>query len=349
MSLPERPDDGPVAVRARQGSPRLEALTRRLLDLVGRVTGLESTYLTVIDAERGVQHVLFARNSGGIEVAEGLEVDWSDALCRRALDHGPTATADVPSDFGDSAVARSLGLRSFVTVPLKGQDGATFGTLCGASGQAVTVSEDAVAVMETLGDMIVLQLGQDAAASQLAAQAEQLGEANATLERLASTDALTGLANRRQLDGELARACSFARRRAEPVAVVSLDVDHFKRINDAYGHGVGDEVLVGIAEHLRALTRGEDVIGRMGGDEFVLLLAATDQAGAERLAERVRAAVADKPIPTRLGPVAATVSVGVATSDGSDPAELLRQADVALYAAKAAGRNAVAADPLGDF
>ena len=87
----------------------------------------------------------------------------------------------------------------------------------------------------------------------------------------------------------------------------------------------------------------------MGGDEFVLLLAATDQAGAERLAERVRAAVADKPIPTRLGPVAATVSVGVATSDGSDPAELLRQADVALYAAKAAGRNAVAADPLGDF
>ena len=129
--------------------------------------------------------------------------------------------------------------------------------------------------------------------------------------------------------------------------MVVLDVDHFKTINDTFGHGAGDDVLAGIAEHLRRQTRDEDVIGRLGGDEFVLILAATDRTGAEQLAERVWAAIGTAGIDTGSGPAAVTVSVGVATGDGSDPGELLRNADAALYAAKAAGRNVVATDWRG--
>jgi diguanylate cyclase (GGDEF)-like protein len=130
--------------------------------------------------------------------------------------------------------------------------------------------------------------------------------------------------------------------------VVAIDVDHFKTINDSFGHGAGDDVLAGIAEHLRRQCREEDVIGRLGGDEFVLLLASTDRTGAEQLAERVRKAVGVTGIDTGVGPAAVTVSVGVATGDGSDPEQLLRNADAALYAAKAAGRNVVATGSRGD-
>jgi diguanylate cyclase (GGDEF)-like protein len=180
--------------------------------------------------------------------------------------------------------------------------------------------------------MIALQLAHDAAMQQVAEQAAQLAAANASLEHLASTDPLTGLFNRRHVDRELSRICSFARRRREPVSVVVLDVDHFKTINDTFGHGAGDDVLAGIAGHLRRQTRDEDVIGRLGGDEFVLILAATDRTGAEQLAERVWAAIGTAGIDTGAGPAAVTVSVGVATGDGSDPGELLRNADAALYA-----------------
>ena len=268
-------------------------------------------------------------------------MDWSDTLCRRALEGGPASTSEVPELYPDSGVARDLGIQTYVTFPVMDAGGEVFGTLCGASGRRIELSEDLKLVMETLAGMIALQLAHDAATQQLAEQAAQLATANAALERLAATDPLTGLCNRRQLDRELTRVCSFARRRHEPVSVISLDVDHFKTINDTLGIGAGDEVLAGIAEHLRRQTREEDVVGRLGGDEFVLLLVATDRSSAEQLADRVRAAIGTAKMDTVAGPVAVTVSVGVATGDGVDPEELLRNADTALCRAKAAGRNAV--------
>jgi diguanylate cyclase len=342
-----RSNDASVGLRPRPTLPRLAELTRQLLVVLGRISGLESTYLTLVELEQQVQQILYARNTGDLEIPEGLQVDWTDTLCRRALDGGPACTSEVPKLYPDSGAARDLGIQTYITVPVVDSSGELFGTLCGASSRRIEISEDVRVVMETLVQMIALQLAHDAAMQQVAEQAAQLAAANASLEHLASTDPLTGLFNRRHVDRELSRICSFARRRREPVSVVVLDVDHFKTINDTFGHGAGDDVLAGIAEHLRRQTRDEDVIGRLGGDEFVVILAATDRTGAEQLAERVWAAIGTAGIDTGAGPAAVTVSVGVATGDGSDPAELLRNADAALYAAKAAGRNVVATDWCG--
>jgi two-component system cell cycle response regulator len=158
------------------------------------------------------------------------------------------------------------------------------------------------------------------------------------------TDPLTGLWNRRYLDAELIRSCSLARRRREPVAIVMLSIDQFEAVNQAHGHQAGDEVLVAVADHLRVYTRLEDLIGRLGGDEFVIILASTDTTGAARVATRLGAAIGRSAIETGVGPVQVTLSAGVGSGDGSDPADIIHRAESSLKAAKAAGGNSVATD-----
>ncbi len=96
--------------------PGLEVLARRLLELLGRITGLESTYLTMVDWGKDLQHILYSLNTGDLVIPEGLQVEWSDTLCRRALDGGPTCTSDVLAIYPDSAAARELGMTTYVTV-----------------------------------------------------------------------------------------------------------------------------------------------------------------------------------------------------------------------------------------
>lgn len=161
---------------------------------------------------------------------------------------------------------------------------------------------------------------------------------------LVFTDSLTGLWNRRYVDLELIRSCSLARRRQEPVAIVMLNIDRFDLVNDAYGRGVGDDVLVAVADHLRAYTRLEDLIGRLGGDDFVIVLANTDTSGAGKVATRLGAAIGRAAIATRAGSIPVTVSAGIGSGDGSDPADIIHRAESALKAAQAAGGNSVATD-----
>jgi diguanylate cyclase (GGDEF)-like protein len=123
--------------------------------------------------------------------------------------------------------------------------------------------------------------------------------------------------------------------------VAILDLDHFKRINDAHGHKAGDAVLVAAAHALRAHLRAEDQLGRLGGEEFLVLLPDTEARAAAHVAEKLRAEVARAPTP-----VAVTVSIGVAAWDGEAPEALLHRADEALYAAKQAGRDRVMAATL---
>ena len=167
----------------------------------------------------------------------------------------------------------------------------------------------------------------------------KLRELNRILEVQASTDALTGLNNRRSLDTQLTRSVAAAHRRQLPIAVLMLDVDHFKQVNDSYGHHTGDRVLVEIANRLYARTRGEDMLGRWGGEEFMVITGETDAAGAELLAETFRAAIADREIRVGEDRVTVTTSVGWAVWDGDTAEELVRRADRALFAAKDAGRN----------
>jgi diguanylate cyclase (GGDEF)-like protein len=161
-------------------------------------------------------------------------------------------------------------------------------------------------------------------------------------EREASIDGLTGLANRRHLDEQLAKVASFSQRKRMPLAVLAIDIDHFKNVNDRYGHGAGDEVLKNVAATLRDVVRASDVVGRSGGEEFLIVLPDTDITCAGLLAERLRSAVGRI---TTLSPggesITVTVSVGCASAIGSDPKELVRVADAALYVAKKSGRNRV--------
>lgn len=168
----------------------------------------------------------------------------------------------------------------------------------------------------------------------------------ARLVRLAVTDDLTLAYNGRyllpRLEQELERARAAA---GAPVSVAMLDLDHFKRVNDTYGHARGDGVLRAFADRVRDKTRRSDLLVRRGGEEFVLVLPATDAARALALAERIRLAVGGEPMPVGDGAtVVQTVSAGVATWDGAESAEaLLHRADVALYEAKGAGRDRVIA------
>jgi len=171
------------------------------------------------------------------------------------------------------------------------------------------------------------------------------------LQRLAATDELTGLPNRRALLAQAEQALALARRTASPVAVLMVDVDHFKRVNDGRGHAVGDEVLRHVAQVLGEGLRAADRLGRIGGEEFVALLPATSAAEACEAAERMRSAIAARPMPRAgdgRGPVAVTVSIGVAASGGDEPvAAVVARADQGLYEAKAAGRNRVAVVTAG--
>ncbi len=165
----------------------------------------------------------------------------------------------------------------------------------------------------------------------------------ARMEALASTDPLTGLANRRHFLDAAGRELRRAARHGHPTAVLLFDLDHFKRVNDVHGHEVGDRLLYGVAEALNATLRAGDACGRLGGEEFAVLLPETGLPGAVDAAERVRAAVAAVQIEAETGVGRATASVGVAvaTAGEVDLGRTLRRADAAMYAAKRSGRNRV--------
>jgi two-component system cell cycle response regulator len=163
------------------------------------------------------------------------------------------------------------------------------------------------------------------------------------LEAMLREDALTGLSNRRAILTQLGGMVSGARRHGHPLSVAVCDLDHFKRINDSHGHKTGDQVLVAAAHAMATHLRAEDALGRLGGEEFLVLLPDTGADAAVHFAERMRAEVAGAPTP-----VPVTVSIGLATWDGEAPEELLHRADEALYAAKSAGRDRIAAATLHD-
>jgi diguanylate cyclase (GGDEF)-like protein len=163
------------------------------------------------------------------------------------------------------------------------------------------------------------------------------------LERLASMDALTGTYNRRTLEDLGRRTLARARRQGRAASVLLIDADHFKRINDEYGHEAGDAVLIDLVQRIRNALRTEDLVGRLGGEEFAVLMPDTGEADAKLVAERLRSAVPATEMPIGARALRVTVSVGVATlsPDDENLADLLRRADQAMYAAKRRGRDRV--------
>lgn len=177
----------------------------------------------------------------------------------------------------------------------------------------------------------------------------ELAEALQKAEAAALTDALTGLPNRRYLVARLGQECAAVRRTGRPLCTLAIDIDHFKAINDRHGHQAGDAALVEVAQRLRTTARAGDVVGRFGGEEFLVLAPDTPLPAATQLAERLCAAIHASPLTIDGVPVSLTISVGVAemaqdSPDCREVDDLLRRTDQALYQAKAAGRNRVCTD-----
>jgi diguanylate cyclase (GGDEF)-like protein len=161
----------------------------------------------------------------------------------------------------------------------------------------------------------------------------------AVAEQRAATDGLTGLPNRRAIEDTIRLMVAQAGRTLSPLAALMCDLDHFKHINDQYGHGPGDDVLAGVAVALGASIRSSDFAGRYGGEEFIVLLPDTDAAAAMMIAEKVRAAVATVRVSTVDEPITMSVGIAVLPEHAGDAESLQRAADRALYAAKNAGRD----------
>ena len=176
----------------------------------------------------------------------------------------------------------------------------------------------------------------------------KLAEARATLNQMAMTDQLTGLANRHALFERLDEEYERQKRSGQPLSVAMIDVDNFKSVNDTYGHATGDTVLQKIALHIRSGVRKYDVAARFGGEEFLVLLPNCDLINTQQTAERIRKAIEEQVYAgSGDGQRGITVSMGVASlRPGEDKEALIHRADTALYRAKADGRNRVVSEPM---
>jgi diguanylate cyclase len=317
----------------------VEQLTRPLLTLLNRVTGMESTYLTTIDLKQGVQRIEFARNVGEMNIPEGLVVPWEDTLCKRALDENRMYSDNVAECWGDSDAAKALGIRTYVSAPIRAQDGSVLGTVCAASASQVARSPEVEPMLLLLSSLLGYSLERESLV-------ERLQTANAELSTLALTDSLTGLYNRRAILSEARRLLALARRENRYVLVGVVDLDGFKSVNDTYGHQSGDTFLQEVAAHLKDCLRASDVLGRTGGDEFVVLalgvlteqeeLPAAMRQAAGHLQQRLTAATIGRYALGNGDLRYAGASVGVVAllPDGLDADEAIKLADSEMYKVK---------------
>ena len=179
-------------------------------------------------------------------------------------------------------------------------------------------------------------------AEQMAAEAERLQAQARELGRYVLADPLTGLGNRRQVERELPRLLAHSARKGEPLALAMLDLDHFKQVNDRFGHAVGDAVLMATADLFRARVRGGDLIARMGGEEFLIVFAHASLEWAREACERLRLAIEGHDWAQVAPGLQVTISIGLCLASAQrDGTQLLEQADLALYQAKNEGRNRV--------
>lgn len=479
----------------------VEDLTRSLLQLIQRISGLQSVYLTLVDQAAQIQRVLYSENTTSLIIEEGLSVPWKDTLCRRALQEGRYATDDVPGCWGDSEAAKQLKLQSYVAVPVLNEDESLYGTLCGASRDKVEIDQEVIELLHLCAELIshqlerknrihraenrasyaearlsqlqmlteisrvclaakrlpdaILQvteiLAQDRAWSEitpiliagtelellkqsgdyeealrlvrqmldtdekqiqliiknqlepliwgdadteaqkmivvvtsdegveaalvvqinlqnpgrtdsmellnsvanslslLAARLsdhEHLEAANQVLEHRALHDVLTGLPNRRYLiealDDKLTRTDTLG----TVIYVAFIDLDGFKKLNDEYGHDIGDEFLRAFAARVSGVMRGHDLVARYGGDEFVFVGEGSPDEDlsltAHHIVERIRSVCSGLYTLSGVELDYGGPSIGIIhwqAGDVVDADVVLAQADAAMYKDKQARRQ----------
>lgn len=313
---------------------RLDALDR--LDLMD--TPREEPFDRVARLVRNIFGVRFAVVSGidahrqWLKAAEGPSAkEWarSDSFCRYIIaEPKPLIVKDARKDdrFADNIhVIGPPHVRFYAGVPLVTRDGYTIGTVCAFDDGVRDFGLRDVEILTDLASVVMDAL-----------EARQA----------VAVDVLTGVASRRAFFDQGQGLVERCRQRTEPLACVVLDIDHFKAVNDTFGHATGDAVLAGVAHACRQGLRRRDLLGRLGGEELAFLLPGTDSRSALAIAERVRQAIEATPFSAAGTTISVTASFGVAMSKADeDLYSLLAEADAALYRAKGAGRNRVVAQP----
>lgn len=306
----------------------LEGLVRQLLEMLEIVTDMESTYLTKIDIEARLQHILYARNSKQMTIPEGLSVPWDETLCKHALDSDTVFSNDVPERWPECEAAKALGITTYMSIPVHLADGSLYGTLCATSTARKPLSERGEQVLKLFAGLIAQSIQKESLVT-------QLREANAALIAHSYTDALTGLPNRRAIFEDLTTLFSLARHLKRNAIIAFIDLDDFKLINDRYGHEAGDQFLIEVGKRLAAEKQQDDIIGRLGGDEF--LVASLSNAGNEEqinlLRTRLSARIAGEYWLGTISIIYPGASLGVIEVDPgvTDPDSALRAADIAMY------------------
>jgi len=278
------------------------------------------------------QHVVLLMDSRGALLAgsprthagtiRGADLPLARATADRSS--GAVPGAKVPSTFTVAPVPGTP-WRMVLMVP----DSKLFASI---SGTTKLIPWLVFALVTVLGLALLMLLGRSLA------DRARLSMLSHELESIARTDHLTGLSNRRGIEEDLSRAFARTRRRAEPVSVLMIDLDRFKEVNDRYGHGAGDRVLIAVADCMREALRAEDIFGRIGGDEFVAVLADCGETAGLAAAERLEACAAKVDL-SELGLTnGIPMSIGVACGVHTTPEHLMRAADAELYRIKGSRR-----------
>lgn len=307
-------------------APDADGVAKTLLDEVIQMFGAETgrVFMVSDDGQHLEEVASHPHSEKRPQRRYSLMSDQDGVVARAALTGKPFI---LPPPNGGRFNSTSL---SLMCVPLTSTKGV----------QGVLLVEDSKRRF-TMSDLRSLEL-----IAQQAAIALERARLYEQMERLSLTDALTGIANRRHIERHLEIEFARAKRYNYPLSAIMLDIDHFKRFNDIHGHLTGDRVLQGLARLLTNIARASDLVGRYGGEEFLIICAYTDLNGALALAERIRRAVEQTAFESREGEkLHITISAGVATfpEDAQDSVGLIEAADKALYVAKQTGRNKVCA------
>jgi len=315
----------------------------------------DRTGVALID-DGGMVRARWARSAASaIHLGPGYALPLDGSSLQRVISTGePRILGDLEAYLADHPQSDSTrrivreGMRSSLTAPLVAR-GRPIGFVFFSSLRPHAFSSEHTGLFREIAGQLSLIVEKSLLIEDLAAANRKLLEAQEALQHQAAHDPLTTLWNRRGMVDVLGMELSRADREGSSLAVLVIDIDHFKQVNDVHGHAVGDEVLRETARRLQRGLRTTEVVGRWGGDEFIAVLRPCTLETAMRVAERSRVQVESLPILTRIGPIQLTVTVGAVVcpaGGAASPDRLIESADQALYRAKRAGRNRVEVEEL---
>ena len=313
----------------------LEERFERITRLLCRLLGVPTAVISMVDETR--QWFKSAQGTALVETARNISF-CGHAILTDEIMVVPDAKND-PRFSDNPLVTGPEQIAFYAGHPLHAPDGSRIGVLCAMDHKPRTFTADDLEILHDLAELAESELRSTAIVS---TQVDLLKQLDAE-HRRALTDPLTRLWNRDGIMEILARELSRALLADEHLAVLIADIDHFKRVNDTYGHPVGDVVIKEVAKNILTSFRDVDAVGRIGGEEFLIILPFNVSKGnVQTIANRVCTRIAEKPIITTAGPLSITLSIGGiedVIDNATTAADMVRRADEALYRAKQAGRN----------